>query len=97
MKRNGYLHSFPIIDAFNSWSIQKYLEDPMAETIIKSALVEGDTMMVDFNKEKEEITVSIKKKKALSKSKEKKELPEGKKELPEGKKKLPGGDGEDKA
>jgi ATP-dependent Clp protease ATP-binding subunit ClpC len=77
-------------------AIQKYLEDPMAETIIKSALVEGDIMMVDFDKEKEEITVSIKKKKALAKSKETKELPAGKKELSQGKKKAPGGNGEEK-
>jgi len=73
-------------------AIQKYLEDPMAETIIKSTLVEGDTMIVDFDKEKEEITVSIKKKKALPKSKAKKELPEGKQELPEAKKELPKGE-----
>jgi ATP-dependent Clp protease ATP-binding subunit ClpC len=73
-------------------AIQKYLEDPMAETIIKSTLVEGDTMLVDFDKEKEEITVAIQKKKALPKSKEKKELPESKKKLPEGKKELPEGE-----
>ncbi|MEN8229331.1 MAG: ATP-dependent Clp protease ATP-binding subunit [Bacteroidota bacterium] len=58
-------------------AIQKYLEDPMAETIIKSSLVEGDTMVVDFNQEKEEITVAIQKKKGA--------LPKGKKELPESK------------
>jgi ATP-dependent Clp protease ATP-binding subunit ClpC len=63
-------------------AIQKYLEDPMAETIIKSNLVEGDSMLVDFDKEKEEITVAIQKRKALPKSKEKKELPEANKELP---------------
>ena len=73
-------------------AIQKYLEDPMAETIIKSALVEGDTMKVDFDKENEEITVSIQKKKALPKSKEKKELPESNKELPEANKELPEGE-----
>jgi len=73
-------------------AIQKYLEDPMAETIIKSALVEGDTMKVDFDKENEEITVSIQKKKVLAKSKEKKELPEGNKELPEANKELPEGE-----
>ncbi len=55
-------------------AIQKYLEDPMAETIIKSSLVEGDTLVVDFDKEKEEITVAIQKKKGA--------LPKGKKELP---------------
>ena len=73
-------------------AIQKYLEDPMAETIIKSTLVEGDTMMVDFDKENEEITVAIQKKKALPKSKVKKELSEGKQELPEGKRELPEGE-----
>jgi ATP-dependent Clp protease ATP-binding subunit ClpC len=70
-------------------AIQKYLEDPMAETIIKSALVEGDTMVVDFDKENEEILVSIKRKKVLPKSKEKMELPEASKELPEASKELP--------
>lgn len=55
-------------------AIQKYLEDPMAETIIKSSLVEGDAMLVDYDKEKEEITVLIKKKKGA--------LPKGKKQLP---------------
>jgi ATP-dependent Clp protease ATP-binding subunit ClpC len=58
-------------------AIQKYLEDPMAETIIKSSLVEGDTLIVDFDKEKEEITVAIQKKKGV--------LPKAKKELPESK------------
>ena len=53
----------------------------MAETIIKSALVEGDIMLVDFDKENEEITVGIQKKTGV--------LPKGKKELPEGKKELP--------
>ena len=76
-------------------AIQKYLEDPMAETIIKSNLVEGDTMMVDFDKENEEITISIKKRKALPKSKEEKELPEANKELPEGQKELPEADNND--
>jgi len=69
-------------------AIQKYLEDPMAETIIKSALVEGDIMLVDFDKELEEITVGIQKKTGVL-PKAKKELPDGKKELPKGKKELP--------
>ncbi len=69
-------------------AIQKYLEDPMAETIIKSALVEGDIMLVDFDKEKEEITVGIQKKTGV--------LPKGKKELPVGKKELPESKGDKK-
>ncbi len=56
-------------------AIQKYLEDPMAETIIRSSLVEGDSLIVDFDQEKEEITVAIQKKKGV--------LPKGKKELSE--------------
>lgn len=39
-------------------AIQKYLEDPMAEEIIKSSLTEGDEIEVDYNKEKDEIVVS---------------------------------------
>jgi ATP-dependent Clp protease ATP-binding subunit ClpC len=38
-------------------AIQKYLEDPMAEEIIKSSLSEGDEIDVDYVKEKDEITV----------------------------------------
>jgi ATP-dependent Clp protease ATP-binding subunit ClpC len=38
-------------------AIQKYLEDPIAEEILKGELVEGDTLEVDFNKELDEIVV----------------------------------------
>ena len=69
-------------------AIQKYLEDPMAETIIKSSLVEGDTMVVDFDKEKDEITVAIKRKTGVL-PEAKDELPEAKDELPEAKNELP--------
>ncbi|MEX2428979.1 MAG: ATP-dependent Clp protease ATP-binding subunit, partial [Bacteroidales bacterium] len=58
-------------------AIQKYLEDPMAEAIIKSSIAEGDRLIVGFDKEKEEITVHISRAD---------ELPEGKKELPGAKK-----------
>jgi ATP-dependent Clp protease ATP-binding subunit ClpC len=40
-------------------AIQKYLEDPIAEEILKGELVEGDTLEVDFNKEIGEITAKI--------------------------------------
>jgi ATP-dependent Clp protease ATP-binding subunit ClpC len=40
-------------------AIQKYLEDPMAEVIIKSNLKEGDIIAVGFNKKKEEITMKV--------------------------------------
>lgn len=42
-------------------AIQKYLEDPMAEVIIKSTLKQGDILLVDFDKEKEEIVINVKK------------------------------------
>jgi ATP-dependent Clp protease ATP-binding subunit ClpC len=48
-------------------AIQKYLEDPLAEEIIKAKLGEGDVIEVDFDKEKVEITIQVikaKKKKA---------------------------------
>ena len=58
-------------------AIQKYLEDPMAEVIIQSSLEMGDTVVVDLDKKKEEITIKVKKKpKNLDKRKENsKELP----------------------
>src|SRR5574343_388135 len=40
-------------------AIQKYLEDPIAEEILKGELQDGDTLEVDFNKETNEITVKI--------------------------------------
>jgi ATP-dependent Clp protease ATP-binding subunit ClpC len=51
-------------------AIQKYLEDPLAEEIIKSKLGEGDVVDVDLDKEKQEITVSVTKAKAPKKKKE---------------------------
>jgi ATP-dependent Clp protease ATP-binding subunit ClpC len=38
-------------------SIQKYLEDPIAEEILKGEINEGDTLHIDYNKETEQITV----------------------------------------
>jgi ATP-dependent Clp protease ATP-binding subunit ClpC len=57
-------------------AIQKYLEDPMAEAIIKSSIAEGDRLVVNFNKEKQEVVVNISRAG---------ELPEAKKELPSAK------------
>jgi ATP-dependent Clp protease ATP-binding subunit ClpC len=42
-------------------AIQKYLEDPMAEVFIRANLVQGDIINVGFNKNKEEITIKVKK------------------------------------
>jgi len=38
-------------------AIQKYLEDPIAEEILKGEMGEGDTMLVDFDKEANEIKI----------------------------------------
>ncbi|RZK39621.1 MAG: ATP-dependent Clp protease ATP-binding subunit [Pedobacter sp.] len=38
-------------------AIQKYLEDPIAEEILKGDINEGDVLEIDYDKEKEEITV----------------------------------------
>jgi ATP-dependent Clp protease ATP-binding subunit ClpC len=45
-------------------AIQKYLEDPMAEVMIKASLIEGDLVNVGFNAAKSEIKIKIHKKKA---------------------------------
>ncbi len=51
-------------------AIQKYLEDPMAEEIIKSGLTEGDEIEVDYDKEKDEIIVTAHKPKGKRGKKE---------------------------
>jgi ATP-dependent Clp protease ATP-binding subunit ClpC len=51
-------------------AIQKYLEDPMAEEIIKNNLSEGDEIEVDYDKEKDLILVSTHKPKAKKNKKE---------------------------
>jgi ATP-dependent Clp protease ATP-binding subunit ClpC len=40
-------------------AIQKYLEDPMAEVIIKANINEGDNIMIGFDKEKQEIKIDV--------------------------------------
>jgi ATP-dependent Clp protease ATP-binding subunit ClpC len=42
-------------------AIQKFIEDPLAEEIINSTLVEGDTINIDLDKKKEEIVIKIEK------------------------------------
>jgi ATP-dependent Clp protease ATP-binding subunit ClpC len=46
-------------------AIQKYLEDEMAEIIIKATVTEGDAIIVDFDKEEHKIVTSIDKGKAV--------------------------------
>ena len=43
-------------------AIQKYLEDPIAEEILKGVLSEGDILLVDFNTKEEKLVFSKKKK-----------------------------------
>jgi len=40
-------------------AIQKYIEDPLAEEIIKSSLKEGDTITVDFDSKKDDLKVKV--------------------------------------
>jgi ATP-dependent Clp protease ATP-binding subunit ClpC len=44
-------------------AIQKYLEDPMAEVLIKAELKEGDIIYVGFNSARSEIKIKLQKKK----------------------------------
>ncbi len=48
-------------------AIQKYLEDEMAEIIIKASITEGDTISVGFDKKNEKLLMRILKKKELTK------------------------------
>ncbi len=40
-------------------AIQKYLEDPLAEEIIRSNISEGDVIEVDYKKEAEEVSIRV--------------------------------------
>jgi|AGTN01.3.fsa_nt_gi ATPases with chaperone activity, ATP-binding subunit len=40
-------------------AIQKYIEDEMAELIIRTGMKEGDTVQVDFDNEKQQITMNV--------------------------------------
>ena len=76
-------------------AIQKYLEDPMAEVIIQSELIPGDTLVVDLDSEKEEITIVVKKKDKAIEGEAKKELPAAKKKKSsDDKKELPSSAGD---
>lgn len=49
-------------------AIQKYLEDVLAEELIKSNIKEGDLIHIDYLGKKEEVKVSIKKKSTVRKA-----------------------------
>jgi ATP-dependent Clp protease ATP-binding subunit ClpC len=40
-------------------ALQKYLEDPIADEILRGVAVEGDTLLVDFAKDAEEVSISV--------------------------------------
>jgi ATP-dependent Clp protease ATP-binding subunit ClpC len=40
-------------------AIQKYLEDPLAEEIIKGTMTEGDTLEIIFDKESNILTINV--------------------------------------
>ncbi len=42
-------------------AIQKYIEDPLAEEIIKSSLKEGDALVIDYNSKKDALEIKTKK------------------------------------
>ncbi|MEQ6120573.1 ATP-dependent Clp protease ATP-binding subunit [Reichenbachiella sp. MALMAid0571] len=51
-------------------AIQKYLEDPVAEEILKGDVKEGDTILADYDGKAEELSLKIKKSKAKKEPKE---------------------------
>ena len=67
LAEKGYDHQFgarPLNRA-----IQKYLEDPVAEEILKGEVEEGGTIMADYDGKAELLTIKTKKPKASSKEK----------------------------
>ena len=54
-------------------AIQKYLEDPLAEEIIRAQINPGDTIKVDYKKDEEEVSIKMvpaKESKSKAKTKE---------------------------
>ncbi|MDP5229241.1 MAG: ATP-dependent Clp protease ATP-binding subunit [Cellulophaga sp.] len=49
-------------------AIQKYIEDALAEEIVSSKLEEGDTIFMDLDEEKQELTIKIEKAEKKSKA-----------------------------
>ncbi len=54
-------------------AIQKYLEDPVAEEILRGEIKEGDTLLADHDGKSEELTLKVKKAKAKKAPKEEEE------------------------
>jgi ATP-dependent Clp protease ATP-binding subunit ClpC len=65
LSEKGYDHQFgarPLNRA-----IQKYLEDPVAEEILKGEVEEGGTILADYDGKDEQLIIKVKKPKAASK------------------------------
>ncbi len=54
-------------------AIQKYLEDPLAEEIIKAGVAEGDSVNVEYDKAKDELKIKVVKAKTPKKNKNEEE------------------------
>jgi len=57
-------------------SIQKHLEDPLAEVIIQAQIKEGDTILVGYDKENEKINIEVVKNGKAKKKQEPQNTPE---------------------
>ena len=55
-------------------AIQKYLEDPLAETILSGKVKAGDTLVVEYDKVKNELVINPEKEKKKKEKKEEKEV-----------------------
>jgi len=54
-------------------AIQKHLEDPIAEEILKGEVGEGDTLVADWDGKKEELTIKLRKKRPAGSKADKKD------------------------
>ena len=54
-------------------AIQKHLEDPIAEEILKGEIEEGDMLVADWDGKKEELNIKLKKKKSTNSKADKKD------------------------
>ena len=53
-------------------AIQKYLEDPLAEELIKTKLENGDRITIDYKDSADEVTINFEKGEALQEAKKSK-------------------------
>ncbi len=67
LAEKGYDHQFGARPLHRA--IQKYLEDPVAEEILKGEIEEGGTIVADYEDKAEYLTISLKKVKAAPKEK----------------------------